>query len=137
MNSKGPLLLLCSALLSSCSTSSDSASRTGTPSVCLDDSRSCFLSSLHKVELGMSAEQVNRILGFYVKGTTWPALGAKSVKIMGSTRGEYEVDVSSPKELKLKDCDVYRHSDEPQYNSDWGIVCFTSGKVAWVDFAPD
>ena len=73
----------------------------------------------------------------YVRGTNWPYSDAPAMQILGSKRETYEIDGSKTDQLSFKDCDVYRHSNDPQFDSDWGIVCYKSDKVDWVDFAPD
>ncbi len=101
------------------------------------DTRGYFLSQLGKVQPGMSRKQVEKIMSAYVKGTNWPHSPATSMKVVGSRRVDYELDPTKKDQLTLKDCDVFRHSDEGKYDSDWGIVCYKDEEVAWTDFAPD
>jgi hypothetical protein len=100
------------------------------------DSRDDFLAVLSKVTAGMSKPEVDKLFQHYMKGTNWP-VGGSPATLLGTRRVTFEVDTSKKDQLTLKDCDVYRHSDDGKYDSDWGIICFKEGKVNWVDFAPD
>ena len=85
----------------------------------------------------MPKNEVDQLFGKYKKGTNWPASSGKTAELIGTRRGTYDVDTSKTDQLTLKNCDVYRHSDDGKYDSDWGIICFKDGKADWVDFAPD
>ena len=101
------------------------------------DTRYNFLQQLQKVSPGMTRQETEVIMSSYPKGTNWPYSPAPSMKVIGSERVDYELDPEKKEQLTLKGCDVYRHSDEGQYDSDWGIVCYDKDKVVWTDFAPD
>jgi len=101
------------------------------------DSRDDFLKLLSKVTPGMTKEEVGKLFHTYKKGTNWPYSPSPSMDIIGSQKGTYDLDTSKKDQMTLKGCDVYRHSDDPKYDSDWGIICFKDNKVNWVDFAPD
>lgn len=100
------------------------------------DSRYTFLADLDKVKIGFSKNDVEKIMGKYFKGTNWPASG-KQITIPGTKREKFEVDTTKTDQLTLKYCDVYRHSNEGKYDSDWGIICYKDGSVDYVDFAAD
>ncbi|MBN8551036.1 MAG: hypothetical protein J0M12_17115 [Deltaproteobacteria bacterium] len=106
-------------------------------SIAIADSRDDFLTVLGKVSPGMPKVEVDRLFKKYMKGTNWPYASGPSAELIGTRRGTFEVDTSKKDQLTLKNCDVYRHSNDGKYDSDWGIVCFKDGKVDWVDFAPD
>jgi hypothetical protein len=105
-------------------------------------SQKSFLIDLHKVKPGMTAPQVEAIMGKYIHGTGWPALpGTKAGDVSTLTEiGSNETvqtSVSSLGELAIENAVVYRHSEEAAYNSDWGVVTFKDGKVVSTDFMPD
>jgi len=80
-------------------------------------SRKVFLSSFNSISPGMTHHEVKRIMDGYTLGTGW-----------NFPEGE----------LRLADAIVFRHSRQPQYNSDWGVVRFDgNGYVASVEFLAD
>lgn len=100
------------------------------------DTRHAFLADLSKLKVGYTKEQVEKIMGKYLRGTNWPASG-KDITIPDTKRKKFEVDTSKTDQLTLKNCDVYRHSNEGKYDSDWGIVCYQNDLVEYIDFAAD
>ena len=44
---------------------------------------------------------------------------------------------STAGEFALRDALVFRHSNRGRFNSDWGIVSLSNGRVARVEFSPD
>lgn len=88
-------------------------------------SREPFLRDLHRVQAGMTPQEVEAIMEHYIRGTGWPASGLA------------EGALAATGELRLKGCDVYRHSNRGEFDSDWGIVCFEAGRVANVEFSHD
>ena len=101
-------------------------------------SRKPFLRDLDRVKVGMNQSEVMSIMGRYMQGTGWPALGDSPGKLVDSGNGNtFESDISPSGELTIKDSIVFRHSNEGSFNSDWGIVSFSDGKVVRVEFSPD
>lgn len=89
-----------------------------------DTSRTRFLRDLYSIRPGMTPDQVRRIMAGYNEGTGWPP--------------NLLVDRVEPSgEFTVPGAIVFRHSDEPQYNSDWGVVSFKNGRVTQVRFDPD
>jgi hypothetical protein len=85
--------------------------------------RKPFLMALDRVRIGMTAEEVDGVMGGYIRGSGWPAVGR-----FGSDENG---------ELVVKGSIIYRHSDYGMFNSDWGLVEFNDGKVTGVEFLPD
>jgi hypothetical protein len=71
----------------------------------------------------MAPNQVEAIMGKYLKGTAWPA--------------NTVADPSTRAELVFPGTIVYRHTNEGWGDSDWGMVEFAGGKVVKVEFSPD
>ncbi len=106
-------------------------------------SRQPFLRDLSSVRPGMTVAQVNAIMGKYMKGTGWPPnpfdSGASSPNTLtvlphGST---HQTKTNNKGEMEIADAITYRHSDEAEYNSDWGVVSFKNGRVVKTEFMPD
>jgi len=67
----------------------------------------------------MTVEEVRRTMTGYTEGTGWD-------------------DPGRPREeLHIQGALVFRHSNEPEFNSDWGIVWIANGRVTKVEFSPD
>jgi hypothetical protein len=80
-------------------------------------SRKVFLRDLERVEIGMSMMQAKAVMAGYMIGTGWHTPD-------GEVRAENTL--------------VFRHSDLPNYNSDWGVVRLDdTGHVYSVEFLPD
>jgi len=100
------------------------------------DSRNTFLADLYRLKIGDSKDKVDEIMGKYLKGTNWPTSG-KQITIPGTKREKFEIDTSKTDQLTLKNCEVFRHSNEGKYDSDWGIICYKNNIVEYLDFAHD
>lgn len=110
--------------------------------------RQPFLRDLGRVEKGMTLAQVEAIMGGYMKGTGWPepppfAKGSapqssnpQNIKDL-ATGSTHQIEADKKGELQIVDAVTYRHSDEGEYNSDWGVVSFQNGRVSKVEFMPD
>jgi hypothetical protein len=103
------------------------------------NSRKVFLRDFDKVRVGMTVEEVEAVMGKYIKGTGWPAGPSTTRQVLtevgtGISMKTYE---SPTGELGIQDSVVYRHSNDGAFNSDWGIVRFQEGRVVWKDFMPD
>jgi hypothetical protein len=98
--------------------------------------RDRFVTDLSRIRPGMPRAEVTRIMAGYMRGTGWPApAGDQGVRIVGG--GSYEGYADGSGELAIEGCEIYRHSDHPDHDSDWGIVCFQADRVASVEFSPD
>lgn len=84
--------------------------------------RKPFLRDLKRVKQGMTFDQVEAIMGNYIKGTGWPP---------------HPQSTSGAKELQFEGKHIYRHSETGNYDSDWGIITYENGHVASVEFSPD
>ena len=85
--------------------------------------RKPFLLDLSHVRIGMTAQEVDRVMGGYIKGS-----GIAPVGSFGSDENG---------QLKLSDSTLYRHSYDGAFNADWGLVRFKDGRVTNVEFLPD
>ncbi|WP_338864803.1 hypothetical protein [Myxococcus stipitatus] len=92
------------------------------------DSRKPFMRDLSSVRPGMTVEQVEAIMGRYLRGTGWP----ENPFTRGNAPGDFRAG-----ELQVADSRVYRHTNEGWGNSDWGVVRFEAGRVVDVTFSPD
>jgi len=105
-------------------------------------SRKPFLHDLARVRVGMSEGEVRQIMQGYLEGTGWPAspfdsaTNSSRLSILGSS-SQYATTTSATGGLVIRDSLVYRHSTNASFNSDWGIVSLSSGKVVRVEFSPD
>jgi hypothetical protein len=105
-------------------------------------SRKPFLRDLGRIKAGMTENEVRNRMARYKEGTGWPAMvttnsDGASVLRDASSGLAHPAGVSPSGQLTLRDALVFRHSDDGQFNSDWGIVSFTNGRVAQVGFSPD
>jgi hypothetical protein len=87
-------------------------------------SRSGFLKRLDAIRPGMTVSEVRKVMAGYREGTGWPANPFAESR---DSRAEFEIEGAI----------VFRHSDEPAYNADWGVVHFQDGRVTKVEFSPD
>jgi hypothetical protein len=108
------------------------------------NSRKPFLRDFDRIRPGMTFADVETIMEGYMKGTGWPAIDTSNSNPSGTgTLHEVGTDLSLPTtntpdgELAIRDSIVYRHSNEGQFNSDWGIVKFQDGKVMAKAFMRD
>jgi hypothetical protein len=107
--------------------------------LCLVDwnTRKPFLRDLAKVRTGMTEQQVRQIMGRYLEGTGWPAGSGSGTLSTVLSPWQYEIDSSSPGEMKIRDALVFRHSTDGAFDSDWGIISFSHGRVIRVEFSAD
>jgi hypothetical protein len=105
--------------------------------------RKAFLRDLAQVQVGMTESQVRHIMGHYMEGTGWPALpgsnsanGPGTLNIVGSS-SQYSTETSPSGQMAIRDSLVFRHSNDGAFNSDWGIISLSSGKVVRVEFSPN
>ncbi len=105
------------------------------------NSRKPFLRDLEKVQIGMTVDQVEVIMGQYMKGTGWPAMPGSSAptgQLVEAGSGITIATSNSPSgELVIQNSITYRHSNDGAFNSDWGVVKFKNGKVVAKKFMPD
>jgi len=103
-------------------------------------SRRVFLDDLDKIKIGMDKKDVQTIMQNYMIGTGWnipsEVKKVQSVEDAGSGQ-KYEANLSSSRELMIKNSIVFRHSNDAVYNSDWGIVKFENDIVVAVSFSSD
>lgn len=106
--------------------------------------RKPFLRDLAKVQSGMTEAEVRRIMGRYQEGTGWPAPPARGSaqmaagKEVGGQESHTTPEPSSRRgELTMPNSLVFRHSNTAKFNSDWGIVSFSGGRVVGVRFDAD
>lgn len=106
-------------------------------------SRQPFLRDLHSIQPGMTATQVNAIMGKYMTGTGWPAnpfdAGASAHSTLTDVGSglTHQTKTNGKGEIAIAGSITFRHSDEGEYNSDWGVVSFEKGRVVKVEFMPD
>jgi hypothetical protein len=91
------------------------------------NSRKPFLKDFHRIEAGMTEQQVDQIMAGYMKsyGGGPPA----------SLR-EYEPEYDGQGRL-LTGWITYRHTKEGWGDSDWGEITFADGQVVEKRFLPD
>jgi hypothetical protein len=87
-------------------------------------SRSAFLRRFYSIRPGMTVNEARAVMVGYIEGTGWPANPFVASR---ETTGEFAIQGAL----------VFRHSNDPAYNSDWGIVHFRDGRVTSVEFSPD
>ncbi len=87
-------------------------------------SRNGFLKRLYSIKPGMTVTQVKAVMRGYIQGTGIPP--------------NPSADTPIPTErLTIQRALVFRHSEEPAYNADWGIVNLRDGIVTSVEFSAD
>lgn len=105
--------------------------------------RKPFLRDLDRIHVGMTETEVRHIMGRYMEGTGWPAnpfdtsTNATSTLTDLGSGSQYSTSKSSSGELLIHDSLTFRHSNEAAFNSDWGIVSLSKGRVVKVSFSPD
>jgi hypothetical protein len=105
--------------------------------------RKPFLRDFARVQVGMTEAEVRQIMGHYIEGTGWPAnpsdTSTNSVSTLtdAGSGAQYSATTSPSGEMVLRSALVFRHSTDGAFNSDWGIVSLSSGRVARVSFSPD
>ena len=91
------------------------------------NSRKPFLRDLYRIKNGMTAAQVDQIMGDYMTGGA-VSLGNPGIRLDGRLLEQGE---------RATGMIAYRHTDEGWGNSDFGEVTFVSGRVVNVHFSPD
>lgn len=81
-------------------------------------SRKPFVRALDSIRPGMTEAEVRHRMAGYKTGTGWFIPGQAE-------------EVAPPGSI------VFRHSDEPAFNADWGVVTFVAGRVVSVRFDLD
>lgn len=106
-------------------------------------SRKPFLRDLARVRAGMTEVEVRHIMARYIEGTGWPALPGSSpsnapgtLNIVGNS-SQYSTGAAPSGEMVIRDSLVFRHSNDGSFNSDWGIISLSRGRVVSVEFSPD
>lgn len=104
--------------------------------------RKPFLRDLARVRVGMTEAEVRGIMGRYMEGTGWPAIPGSSTNAPGTLNiagsdSQYSTETSSSGQMVIRDSLVFRHSNDGAFNSDWGIISLSSGRVVSVEFSPD
>jgi len=91
------------------------------------NSRKPFLRDLYRIKEGMTAVQVDQIMGDYMTGGA-VSLGNPGIRLDGRLleQGAQATGMIS-----------YRHTNEGWGNSDFGEVTFVNGRVVNVHFSPD
>jgi hypothetical protein len=87
-------------------------------------SRNAFLKDLYSIKPGMTVAEVQAIMRGYIPGTGFPS-------------NPFAEKPAPPGELTIQGALVFRHSEEPAYNADWGIVNLRDGRVTSVEFSAD
>jgi len=91
------------------------------------NSRKPFLRDLYRIKKGMTAAQVDQIMGGYMTGGA-VSPGNPGIRLDGRLleEGEHATGMI-----------CYRHTTEGWRNSDFGEVTFVNGRVVNVHFSPD
>lgn len=89
------------------------------------NSRKAFLHDLHQIRPGMTQDEVAAIMASYLDDTTWPQCPPG-----------LSPQTTTPRPAGPTTA-IYRHSNSGRFNSDWGVVHFTEGRVTRVEFLPD
>jgi len=105
--------------------------------------RKPFLRDLAKVHVGMPEIEVRSIMGHFMEVTGWPASpfdastnSSSTLTIVGSG-SQYSTTTSPSGKMVIRDSLVFRHSTDGAFNSDFGIVSLSTGRVVRVEFSPD
>ncbi len=80
--------------------------------------RKPFLHHLYSIKPGMSVAEVRKIMSRYMVDTKFANYSDSEQKNLNATH-------------------YFRHSDDPMFNADFGMVTFQEGKVINVEFLPD
>jgi hypothetical protein len=102
------------------------------------NSRKAFLANFNRIRPGMTVPQVEDVMKGYVHGTCWPPspnAGPRVPHSVGSP-SSYAA-VPSTDEPQPAGCLIFRHSEEPRFNSDRGVVRFEDGHVVSTEFLSD
>lgn len=105
-----------------------------------DAGRRSLLSALEIVELGMPRDLVDQAMVSFMRGSAWripkDSKPPRTFRTAGGER-EYAASLDASGYLVLPGCEIFRHSDEPDFDADWAIVCFQAGRVISKEFALD
>jgi hypothetical protein len=105
--------------------------------------RKPFLRDLDRIQIGMTEAEARQVMGRYLEGTGWPANPFQTNSVAPGTltdlgSGSSHATTHSPSgELVLARSLVFRHSNDGAFNSDWGIVSLSHGRVTGIQFSPD
>jgi signal transduction histidine kinase len=104
--------------------------------------RKPFLRDLDRIRIGMTEAEVRQIMGRYIEGTGWPAIPGSSTNapgtlIIAGSASQYSTETSPSGQMVIRDSLTFRHSNDGAFNSDWGIVSLSNGRVVSVEFSPD
>jgi signal transduction histidine kinase len=104
--------------------------------------RKPFLRDLDRIRVGMTETEVRQIMGRYMEGSGWPAIPGSSTNASGTLNiigsdSQYSTETSPSGEMGIRDSLVFRHSNDGAFNSDWGVISLSSGRVVSVEFSPD
>ena len=105
-------------------------------------SRKPFLRDLDQIRVGMTEAEVRQIMGRYMEGSGWPAIPGSSTNAPGTLKivggdSQYSTETSPSGQMVIRGSLVFRHSNDGAFNSDWGIISLSSGRVVNVEFSPD
>jgi hypothetical protein len=104
--------------------------------------RKPFLHDLARIRVGMTETEVRHIMGRYMEGTGWPAspydthTNSGTLSLVGSS-SQYSTTTSPGGHMVIRDSLIFRHSNDGAFNSDWGVVSISHGRVVRVEFSPD
>ena len=87
-------------------------------------SRNGFLKHLYSIKPGMTATQVQAVMKGYIQGPGIPSNPFADTPVPSGG-------------LAIQSALVFRHSEDPAYNADWGIVNLRDGIVTSVEFSAD
>jgi hypothetical protein len=117
------------------------------------NARKRFVHDVFSVRVGMSVDEVEAIMGGYIKGAgaAWQLPQAPDPRVASEPEGDAGVELARARFASYRAPDyprgelrryftgtmTYRWSTLAAYNADWGPVEFVAGKVTKVDFLPD
>lgn len=104
--------------------------------------RKPFLRDLDCIRVGMSEAEVRKLMGRYMEGTGWPAIPGSSTNApaaldIAGSGSQYATETSKSGQMVIRDSLTFRHSNDGAFDSDWGIVSLSNGRVVSVEFSPD
>ena len=91
------------------------------------NSRKPFLRDLYRIKEGMTAIQVDQIMGDYMTCGGVPS-GSPGIRLDG-----WLVELGATATGTIS----YRHTNEGWGDSDWGVVTLRQGRVTETEFLPD
>jgi hypothetical protein len=103
--------------------------------------RKAFIRDLHQIKPGMTECQAEAIMRPYLRGSGWPACPLSAPGSPSGAppppRGLGNLDEDRPPSRHVNKQMIYRHSNDPRFDSDWGVVGLSDGRVVNVEFLPD